>query len=70
VVTRVCGPYVLPDTNAHLRGESPEHVYTVRFAGSDLWGDRAEANSVVYVDAWESYLEPVTTREEAIHGRA
>jgi len=70
LVTRVCGSYVLPDANAHLRGESPEHVYTVRFAASDLWGERGEANTVVYVDTWESYLEPITAGEGRMHGRA
>ena len=70
LVTRVCGSYVLPDANAHLRGESPEHVYSVRFAASDLWGERGEANTVVYVDTWESYLEPITAGEGRMHGRA
>ena len=34
------------------------HLYNVRFEGSDLWGESANANSAVYVDLWESYLEP------------
>ena len=66
VVARVCGSYVYPDTNAHLRGEHPEHVYTVRFRAGELWGDASEPNVTVAVDAWESYLEPApAAREEA-----
>jgi nitrile hydratase len=36
----------------------PEPVYAVRFDGVELWGDSAEPNSAVYIDMWESYLEP------------
>lgn len=57
VVERVCGSYVYPDTNAHLRGENPQHVYTVRFPARELWGEAAEPNVTVTVDAWEPYLE-------------
>ncbi|AUH64547.1 nitrile hydratase subunit beta [Paracoccus zhejiangensis] len=51
------GGFILPDANAHGRGEAPEHLYTVRFEGADLWGDEAEPGSEVMIDAWESYLE-------------
>ncbi len=33
-------------------------VYSVRFDGRELWGDTAESNQVLYIDMWESYLEP------------
>lgn len=49
--------YVFPDTNAHGRGESPQHVYTVVFAGRELWGSDADPTLTVSIDAWESYLE-------------
>jgi nitrile hydratase len=51
------GAHVFPDTNAHGRGECPQHLYTVRFDGRDLWGADAEPGLTVSVDAWESYLE-------------
>lgn len=51
------GAFVLPDSNAHGRGEAPEHLYTVRFDGAELWGAAAEPGTSVTVDAWESYLE-------------
>jgi nitrile hydratase len=52
------GGWVLPDTNAHGRGEHPEHVYAVRFSGVELWGSSAEPGTCVHVDLFESYLEP------------
>ena len=58
LIRRVHGAFVLPDTNAHRLGECPEHVYSVRFAAEELWGDSAEVGATVYLDLWESYLEP------------
>jgi nitrile hydratase len=50
--------FVLPDTHAHGQGEEPQHVYAVRFAARELWGEGAEAGVQVHVDCFESYLEP------------
>jgi len=50
--------YVLPDTNAHGRGENPEWVYTVVFEGNEIWGEGSDPTLTVSIDAWESYLEP------------
>jgi nitrile hydratase len=47
---------LLPDTHAHFQGENPQHVYSVEFASSELWGDDAEA-FVLNIDLYESYLE-------------
>ncbi len=54
------GGFVFPDSNATGRGEDPQHLYAVRFAARDLWGDQAGARDGVFVDLWESYLEPAT----------
>ena len=55
----VHGAFVLPDTNAHLQGEQPEYVYAVRFDANEVWGERAgSGRQSIYVDLWESYLEP------------
>jgi nitrile hydratase subunit beta len=51
------GGWVFPDTNAHDRGECPQHLYTVRFEGRELWGLAAEPGSCVHLDLFESYLE-------------
>ncbi|MBO0704816.1 MAG: nitrile hydratase subunit beta [Candidatus Dormibacteraeota bacterium] len=54
----VHGAFVLPDTNAHLRGEQPEYVYGVRFDAGEVWGERSRGRASIYVDLWERYLEP------------
>jgi nitrile hydratase subunit beta len=36
----------------------PEHVYAVRFAATELWGESAEPNASVCIDLFESYLRP------------
>jgi nitrile hydratase len=58
VVEAVHDGYVLPDTNAHGKGENPERLYTVAFDGRELWGTDADPALTVSIDAWESYLEP------------
>jgi nitrile hydratase len=51
------GGHVFPDANAHGGGERPCHLYAVRFAARDLWGEAAGAKDAVFVDLWEPYLE-------------
>lgn len=58
-VVSVQGGWVLPDTNAHGRGENPEHLYNVQFSGEELWGSEAEPGQSVHLDLFESYLEVV-----------
>jgi nitrile hydratase len=58
VVDRIHGAHVFPDSNAHFRGESPQHLYSVRFSVRELWGESASARDAVYIDLWEDYLEP------------
>ncbi len=53
------GVFVLPDTNAHGRGENPEHLYTVEIAAGALWGETANQQDKVYLDLWESYLDAI-----------
>jgi nitrile hydratase len=50
------GAHVLPDANAHFRGECPERLYGVAFAADELWGQ--DSRDSVHLDLWESYLEP------------
>ncbi|MCZ1074816.1 MULTISPECIES: nitrile hydratase subunit beta [Rhodococcus] len=52
------GAYVFPDTNALGAGESPEHLYTVRFSATELWGEPAAPNVVNHIDVFEPYLLP------------
>ncbi len=57
-VERDHGVFVFPDTNAHSLGEKPQHVYSVRFTASELWGERSTPGDSAHLDLWEDYLEP------------
>ena len=57
-IERDYGVFVFPDTNAHFLGEKPQHVYSVRFAARELWGEQAAARDSVYLAMWDDYLEP------------
>jgi nitrile hydratase len=57
-IDRNRGVFIFPDTNAHDRGEKPQHVYSVRFAARELWGAEASPRDSVNLDMWDDYLEP------------
>ncbi len=51
------GAHLLADAGA--RGEERgEHLYTVAFSATELWGDEANPRDSVTLDLWESYLVP------------
>ena len=52
------GAHVFPDSNAHFRGEAPQHLYTVSCAAGDLWQHAESPEDEVRLDLWEGYLEP------------
>ncbi len=54
------GTFILPDTNAHGQGENPQPVYAIKFDAREVWGEQAAARDSIYVDLWESYLEPAS----------
>jgi nitrile hydratase len=58
VISRRHGAHVFPDANAHGLGEQPQPLYQVRFEAAELWGADARGRGAVYLDLWESYLEP------------
>jgi nitrile hydratase len=58
VIERDRGVQAFPDTSAYGRGENPQHVYSVRFAARELWGEQASSHDAVYIDLWDDYLEP------------
>lgn len=58
VIVRFHGNHVYPDSNAHGKGEAPQPLYTVKFMATELWGNEAKPKDSVYVDLWDSYLEP------------
>jgi nitrile hydratase len=57
VIVRDHGVFLFPDTNADFLGEKPQHVYSVKFAARELWGDEASPRDSVYLDMWDDYLE-------------
>lgn len=57
VVTDHRHAHVFPDKSALGLGETPEHLYTVRFAATDLFGAEANPADSVSIDAFEPYLE-------------
>ncbi len=58
IIERDHGVFVFPDTNAHFLGEKPQHLYSVRFAARELWGDAAAPRDAVHVNLWDDHLEP------------
>ncbi len=59
-IEKVHGSFNLPDANAHGRGKNPESVYTVRFDAREVWGEQAAFRDSIYLDLWESYVEPAS----------
>ena len=57
-IERDHGVFVFPNTNADFQGEKPQHVYSVRFAARELWGEQAAPKDSVYVNLWDDHLEP------------
>ena len=57
------GSFVFPDTRAHGLGDKPQHVYSVRFAARDLWGEQAAAQDSVYLDLWDDYVVPANAAQ-------
>ncbi|MFC5995182.1 nitrile hydratase subunit beta [Pseudonocardia hispaniensis] len=64
VVELAHGTFIYPDSAGNGGEDDPQHVYTIKFTNSELWGsETAEPNGVVYFDVWEPYIVPA--REEA-----
>ena len=58
VVEAVRGCHVYPDSAAIGAGDDPQWLYTVVFAGRELWGEAADPTIAVSIEAFEPYLEP------------
>lgn len=59
VVTAFRPAAVLPDSTAHFVGEDAQHVYTVTFESTELWGPDAEP-ATLNIDLFESYMEAIS----------
>lgn len=53
----VRGVFSFADSKARGDGPCPQHLYTVAFAGEELWGEIGHGNTA-YLDLWDSYLDP------------
>ncbi|VTU31151.1 Nitrile hydratase subunit beta [Variovorax sp. SRS16] len=58
-VARHLGSFGFADSRAQGLGNDPQHMYTVRFEGEELWGPDAGPCDAVYLDLYDSYLDPV-----------
>jgi len=57
VVTADHGVWIFADAAGRDLGIVPQHVYTVRFDATELWGEDANPLDTVYVDLWDDHLE-------------
>ena len=58
VVDRDHGVFVFADASGSGLGKQPQHVYSVRFTGRELWGPEASPRDTVYIDLWDDHLDP------------
>ena len=59
VIDRDHGAFIFPDEHAASGDKVPQRLYSVRFTAHALWGpDAPAAHDHVYVDLFESYLQP------------
>ncbi len=59
VVAMDHGRHVFADSNAHYKGEQPQHLYNVAFEAGEVWGADARFKGSVRADLWEAHLEAV-----------
>jgi nitrile hydratase len=56
-IQRDYGVFGFADTLAQSLGANPQHIYSVRFAARELWGEQAKPQDSVYLDLYDDYLE-------------
>ena len=56
-ITADHGGWIFPDSNAHHLGEDPQRLYSISFAGEELWGPSAEPGVTVSLDLFEPYVD-------------
>ncbi|MEM8647279.1 MAG: nitrile hydratase subunit beta [Pseudomonadota bacterium] len=52
------GAHVFADENAK-GNDVAQHIYSVVFEAKDLWPEAGDRRDRIFLDLWESYLEPV-----------
>ena len=56
-IDRDHGVFTFADSHAMTRDKKPQHLYSVRFSTTELWGDNASPRDSVYVDLWDDHLK-------------
>jgi nitrile hydratase subunit beta len=56
MVEAIRGCHVYPDTAAVGAGDDPQWLYAIVFTARELWGDEADPNVKVSIEAFEPYL--------------
>lgn len=64
VIARVHGSHDFPDTRAQGLGSQPQGISSVRFEARELWGESTEGRGGVFIDLWDSYLEPADQQDQ------
>ncbi len=57
-IEHVRGHHVFPDASARGATDVAHWLYSVRFEGTELWGEDSDPKVRVFVEMWEPYLEP------------
>jgi nitrile hydratase subunit beta len=57
VIEKVHGAHVFADAHAAGLSEAPQWLYTVRFCGTEIWGEDSDPTLSTSIEAWESYLD-------------
>jgi len=57
-IERSQGARGFPSDGALGIEETAQHLYLVRFSSRELWGDAINSRDCVYLELWDSYLEP------------
>lgn len=59
VIAADFGVFTFPDTRAHGDIPTPQHVYSVSFAATELWGPKADPLNTLRLGLWDDYLDPI-----------
>ena len=58
IILKDHGVYPFQDAIPEGAQRRPQHLYTVRFTGPELWGPRGNPRDLIHVDLWDDHLEP------------
>ncbi len=58
IIARLHGIHDFHDAAPEESPNPPQPVYSVRFEAEELWGEAAEPRQSLYLEMWQSYLEP------------